>query len=421
MNRLPSRRGVLTRGAAAAALASCPSALRAAVDGAGGPRLSRGVNVHHLLSWPAITGNRSAPDYVWPPFADIWHVPNNEELRGMRALGFDFIRLTISPAILITADGERRTQLAAVIADRLGRARAAGVNVVLDLHPVAQDSRYTPEVLVDPKHPEAFDAYVGMVGWLAGALDAMSHRGVVFELFNEPPLANYYEAPRWQAMMERLHQVARRAAPSLPLVITGAVWSGLNGLVRINTAPFRSSNVYYTFHYYLPHLFTHQGVQSQYSRYVRGLDWPPPPGSKDTVLEKSNAAIFADPRLDADKKAKAETETAGYVNKYYQSDPKVEQIVADFAQLAKWAAQSGVSSERIFLGEFGAVRYDTMDAEQLKDRALWLSTVRTCAERQGYGWAYWTYLGVGGMSLADTTTHAVYRPDLKALGLGGAG
>lgn len=273
----------------------------------------------------------------------------------------------------------------------------AGFAVVFDLHPVGVNPAYRPEALIDPATPDPFSAYLDMVGRVAGMLRAFPPDRLALELFNEPWVADMGQARRWQGMLERLHARARQSDPVRPLVLNGLQWDSLQGLLALDTRPFGGSNVLYTFHYYDPHAFTHQGVQGD-TRWLGGLTWPTDDDNARTVLSTATAAIESDATLSPAAKTEAQRSTRHDIDALISSHQGPAHVVDDFEAVSRWAATHGVAPERVFLGEFGCVA--AAGGKPLgAERANWLRTVRAASEKAGFGWAYWAYKGFGGMQL----------------------
>lgn len=403
---------------AAAGVAAKPAARAMAAPAQPCPRLHRGIGVHNLLNWPDVEGEGPALRYVWPPFSSAGYQISDAEIRNLRRTGFDFIRLTADPSIFIAATDEQRSDLERHAQGLVARLIEAGLAVVFDLHPVAVNPAYRPEALVDPATPDAFSAYVAMVGRVAGMLRAFPPDRLVLEPFNEPWIDDLTKAGRWQAMLERLHGAARQSDPRRPIVLNGLQWDSVQGLLALDTRPFRGSNVLYTFHYYDPHAFTHQGVQGD-TRWLGGLQWPADDDNARAVLNKALAAIESDASLSREQKMEARESTRGYIDVQLRGHPGPARVADDFAAVSRWAARQGVTPDRILLGEFGCTAASNgkpLGAQRLN----WLRTVREASEKAGFGWAYWTYKGFGGMQLVrddggfDAAT-------LAALGLSSAG
>lgn len=384
-----------TRRTALALIAAVPA--RAAADPT--VRLRRGLNLHHLLNWPDTVPRDGGRDYLWPPFQGARHRIADGELAALRAMGFDFLRVTLDPALVMSADAARWPALGAHVGALVGRLVEAGFAVILDLHPVAVQPALGPEVLV--RDPEVFARYANAVGRVA-ALVAPLPGAVALELMNEPRVP---EAVRWQGMLETLHAGARARAPHLPLVLTGSPWSDAAALVRLDPAPFRGSAVLYTFHAYEPHAYTHQGAPGDEASAIAGLVWPVDRGGVAAV----EAVSLERATLSGDL-----GRTRRVLERLARDPHGPDSLGRAFASVAVWARAAGIAPERVVLGEFGCV--ETAHGMAVPGRLAWLAAVRRAAEAQGFPWAYWAYRGEGGMALADAS--GAVDPALRAaLGL----
>jgi hypothetical protein len=388
-----NRRQLLAIGAA---VTTGGSGLCSATASPTAPQLGRGLNIHNVFNWPETAQGRSEVVYVWPPFSTPRHRIEPWEMKRIRKIGFDFVRLTVDPAIFLASDESRRAELNDLLLDRLNALVEAGLNVIVDLHPVAQNPNFAPKEIVSSDNPAVFTSYCEFASKLAALLAALPQDRIAFEPINEPIL-NGQDLPRWQGMAERLHQVIRAAAADLPVVMTGAMWGHYKALLRLDCRPFRGSNLFYTFHYYDPHTFTHQGIDKEGERYVRGIQWPPRE-PQIAVETRSAELIDSDSKLQPVERENRHRITTKLIADYYRSTPSEGRIAADFNTLSAWAAENGIARDRILMGEFGMTRNG---GAAIEDRLRWLQVVRTNAERLGFAWALWGYRGWGGMALAD--------------------
>ena len=368
------------------------------------PTFSRGMNLHHLLNWPDTKPGEGKTEYVWPPFETKEYQIGGDELARLKSMGFDYLRVTADPSIFLASEPARREQLIGRARRTVTRLIGAGFRVIFDLHPVSVNPDYAPLKLVESIDSPAFKAYADLMEEVARSLHDLPHDRVAFELMNEPWLDSAEEIARWQPMLERLHSRARRGSPTLPLVLTGAQWGSPSALMKLDTKPFAGSNVLYTIHYYDPHTYTHQGVESDEGAYLSGLQWPASHVNTVTVLD---AACV---RIDAARKPPAEQKQLKDMMRKLLSDYELsahdaQRIRTDFEAVATWAAKAGIPAQRIFLGEFGCVSspHHTPLGE---DRTTWLRTVHDAAHASGFGWALWAYKGYGGMALFDEAGNA---------------
>lgn len=406
---------LLDRRAFWAGLCALLAAPAAASTYAAAPRLRRGVNLHHLLSWPETTGEGASLDYVWPPFRRAENAISDDELARLAAMGFDYLRVTVDPGIFLAAKEPRFKELTELTVAMARRLIGAGFSVILDLHPTEVNPAYGPKKVVDGVDGPVFLAYARIVEKLARAFDALPHDRFLFEMMNEPWLYTPRDMEQWQRMMTLLHAKARAAAPELPLVVTGAKWSDAKALMQLDLAPFRDSNVFYTFHYYDPHTWTHQGVESDAeTRHLSGLRWPPERGNIDAVTKA--AVVHAEEATASSgftAAAREKRAARDVLTDYFRTGHDPARVVDDFAAVAQWAKSNRLSSDRIFLGEFGCVK--TALGQTLPDRLPWFSAVREAAEANGFPWALWVYKGYGGMAVVSD--EEVDWPLVDAIGL----
>ncbi len=95
------------------------------------------------------------------------------------------------------------------------------------------------------------------------------------ELMNEP---QFYPCEgsggvAWEAMLERLVRAARNAAPDLTLVVSGACGGSIKGLQQLSSRWFAQDDLLFSFHFYDPLEFTHQGFHDEWID-IKGAPWP---------------------------------------------------------------------------------------------------------------------------------------------------
>jgi hypothetical protein len=377
-------------------------------------KLSKGINFHHMLNWPAARNVDGKTEYVWPPYEGQRYATSDHELVQLRLAGFDFIRLTTDPGVWLASDANQAAELARTTHSLVERLIGAGFNVILDLHPIKLNPEYAPLRLVAADDDAGFKAYVDIVRQFATTVRDIAPDRIALELMNEPPAMRSADLKRWPSMLELLHAGARTAAPHLPLVLTGSAWSSHRALIDIDPTPFRDSDVLFTFHFYEPEALTHQGVANLNWQYIRDLSWPAK-GTLDAAVSRSEEAISSDQTLDDQARSLARTRTRKILTDYFAIAQGPGRIQAEFAKVARWASRYEIPAQRILLGEFGCVRPQG-DADD--GWLQWLAAVREAAESNGFAWSYWAYKGWGGMSLVDDEQPTTLSSDVVgALGL----
>jgi hypothetical protein len=206
-------------------------------------------------------------------------------------------------------------------------------------------------------------------------------------------------------MQSELLRTARLVAPNLTLVATGAcggMIAGLEGLAPAVDDP----NILYTFHYYEPYVFSHQGApwmsDEPMYRYLNAVPWPASAGSRQKTLGAVTARMAADLVTPAAEKREIAATVTRVLNEYFQADPDRSFIARHFARVTAWADRHQVAHGRILLGEFGALRSDQRYvAAEAADRARYIRDVREVCEAAGFPWAFWNLFDGMGLTIGD--------------------
>ena len=126
-------------------------------------------------------------------------------------------------------------------------------------------------------------------------------------------------------MQSELLRTARLAAPNLTLVATGACGGMIAGLESVDPAVIADPNVLYTFHFYEPYVFSHQGAPwmsgEPIYRYLNAVPWPASAGSKQRTLGAVTARMAADVATPATEKREIAATIARVVDEYFNADP----------------------------------------------------------------------------------------------------
>ena len=308
------------------------------------------------------------------------------DISSIRSLGFDHIRLSVNPQPMMDAGRSPNgtAEYFAYLDAAVKMVLDAGLAVELDMHP---ESDFKGKLARDDEFVERFSDLWSMV---AQHYSSLSPDRVFFEILNEPEFKDAY---RWYGVETKLAAAIRRAAPAHTIIAAGARWDDDDDLVFLEPLP--DPNVIYVFHFYEPHIFTHQGATwgAYYWHWLQGLHYPTSP---------ENAAQIAS--------AVPEARDRFNVIRYGQDHWDAARIEAEINQVVDWATRHKVP---IICNEFGVYR----KFADPHDRARWINDVRTTLERHHIGWTMWDYSGSfgvvtkqGGRAVPDETT-------VKALGL----
>ncbi len=90
-----------------------------------------------------------------------------------------------------------------------------------------------------------------------------------FELYNEPTMGAY----RWKLTAEKLINYIRGEDLNRIYIIGGSNYNGLDALIEMGKL--NDEKILYTFHFYEPYIFTHQGADwTQDKTYMKGFPYP---------------------------------------------------------------------------------------------------------------------------------------------------
>lgn len=382
-------------------------------------RIGRAISIHSVLNWPAMSPG-SPPRYVWPPFAADTHPLRLDDLARLKATGFDTIRLTVGLGVFLSADAKQAAELDEIVLNRLRRILDAGLNVILDFHPISQDPRFPPQSFAeDPEHPNAA-ALRQLEGRLARLLSTLPQERVALEILNEPATRawNKVSATAWQETQRSYFEAVRAAAPDLTIVLSGCCACCNLDLTMIAPKAYSDANTYYTFHVYAPHAFTHQLLKEpkqsvSVATFIGAIPFPIS-GEGLAELERRAKKDFAVADI-ADVKLRAQiARDLDTSFKRLQAYGTTAGIEAIFDTQVEWAKKNGIAPQRLFLGEFGVQRPGVDPAS----RRRWLETVRAASEKRGIPWAYWSLEAPQFMGLALDKDYRHFDPVIiEALGM----
>ncbi|TPN13058.1 glycoside hydrolase family 5 protein [Mesorhizobium sp. B2-3-3] len=380
-------------------------------------RFRRGVNA---WPWFALTREFPAPrtDYDWPPFQSQRPVPTPDDLHQLRKTGLDFIRLPVDPGPFLAAEPATRGKLLDMIDAAVAAALEAGLGIIVNVQANGATHYWNPDRMVSSTAAPEFEAYRGLVGELAGRLERFQPGMVALEPVNEPPQS--CDSNVWSQVQTALLTAARTSSCSLPLIVTGGCGSMVGGLAALDPAPLAPFEpILFTFHFYEPYLFSHQGapwMREPVYRALNNVPWPASAGSLERTLASVRARMAKDTETTDEAKKAAYAQTERVLKVYFDARPDRWFIDKYLGQARDWADSHGIAPARVIMGEFGALRTDARyTAAPNPDRARYISDVRQSAESFGFPWAFWDLFD--GMGMMDDATRALDPAMVEALGL----
>lgn len=383
-------------------------------------KLKRGLPTDIWITWP--DGERLSESGLIATFPEYRQVFKGTEFKLAKDAGFDFIRLTVDPAIFLWKPTPAKTEkLLKGVKVAIDVIRDNDLKVVVDLHSIPRSGggMGTKQILATDA---AFTTYLGVVADVATLVATYPPADLAFEPLNEPTIDCPWDKPRdlkprWPALLKKLHATARAAAPDTTLILSGACWGSAAGLVQVNPTRIKDQNILWSFHSYEPFLFTHQGASwsGGHYQFVEGLTFPPKAADKKHLLRIARARLdksYAKPS----EKAKWQTSLKRDFNDYFNSGHALRAAKEPFSLVQRWAKKHAVPNERILLGEFGVIKGDLSTPLTDQERAKFLALVRQEAEKRGYAWSTWSWTGSFGIS-EKPDGRAFSQVILEALGM----
>ena len=270
-----------------------------------------------------------------------WGLTVQEEYFDLiKEAGFDFVRLPVRWST--HAEGSAPYTVDPTFLARVDQ--VVGWALERDLH-IIVDFHHYEEIMWDPGGNK--ERYLAI--WKQVAEHYKDYpANVLFELLNEPH--SQLDATLWNQYLSEALTIVRESNPTRDVIIGPVNLYAYDSVSTLDVSD--DQHIIVTFHYYLPFQFTHQGAEwVQGSDSWLGTTW------KGTDAEKA-------------------------------------EITGHFDSVADWAKRHRV---RILLGEFGT--YSKVDMES---RVRWAEYLRSEAERQGFGWAYWDF--ASGFGVHDPNT-----------------
>jgi hypothetical protein len=381
--------------------------------------VGRGVSLYYPFMDLIRAGKDDSPS---PPYYGSWSTIHVQQVPDeLKRAGFETVRVPVSPIpLLVVEDEQDRQAIYSQFAIAIDDLLRAGLNVVFDLHVTDAGTPWDHKSITSDIEGPRFQKYIEVVASIARFLSRYDASRVALEPFNEPPPPCIWwpRRPNWSVYQKKLFQAARTAAPDLTIILTGACWGSLEGLQTLRPLDY-DHNTVFTFHFYEPLVFTHQGAwfSSLYVRYLSRLPYPPSVDRTDEFSAMVRARATADSTLSHAARAQIFSEAQKYIKLYF-NEPQNRDFIRRRAMIAaEWAKRNLVSPQRIWVGEFGALGdVYGREAAAPEDRRRWLSDARSVFEEFGFGWAVWNYCCAMGITKGENNK-LLDQDIIRALGL----
>jgi endoglucanase len=213
---------------------------------------------------------------------------------------------------------------------------------------------------------------------------------IYFEVLNEP---HGIEDSSWNVIQQKTVAAIRTVDTKHTIVVGGANWNSYHNLDAISV--YSDTNLIYTFHFYDPFLFTHQGSGWTILSPARNIPFP-----------------YSEEKMPALPFDLIGTWAEGSYSEY--KNVGNEEKVREWIDIAANFSES--RNVPVWCGEFGV--YDVNCPYD--DRTYWYGVVRKYLEEKEISWTIWDYQGAFGFFAKGSNQlfdHDLNIPLLTELGL----
>lgn len=329
-------------------------------------RISIGMNISYLDNWWNGTKAKNYDDFVNPQEA----AKREKMFADIRRAGFKTVRIPINFGAWANYEKPYKweNQEGLKTADSFVKwASDNNLNAIIDLHHVEFDGSV--------KDAAKTERIVWLWQEIAKRYKNTDPEKVFFELRNEP---HDIKAEEWRKQAEELIKAVRKIAPNHSLIVGFHDWNSRQALIE--SEPFKDSNIIYTFHYYDPFLFTHQGAT-----------W-----SNKGLAEMKNIPFPWAKNFSAKAPQNTNDNWVENLINNYERDSQESKMSADLKAAKDWSEKYKVP---IFIGEFGSFTRYASEA----DRCRHAETVYKILGNLKIPNAWWEWDGGFNMFKTGTT------------------
>lgn len=299
---------------------------------------------------------------------------NDDTFQHLTELGIDVVRVPMTFGRFVEPSSGTAYKLQDKFLSRLDEildlGEKWGITVIVDNHQWGYVKQYPDD------HAEGFMTAV----WRQVAEHCKNRSGkVVYELQNEPD-GDWWK-DHWHELQGKLIEEIRKIDDKHAIIVCANPYHSLSELPE-----YEDDNLIYTFHFYSPMVFTHQGGTSNNWTHLYAIGGQVPFPWNDKFDGYKLASQITN---EGYKEALQNYSYLGTENAIYQD---MDRSIAE-------ARRRGVP---LFMGEFGAIgAFENNRGSSNADRCYWYECVRKYAELNGVSWTMWNYSREFGLFNTD--------------------
>jgi len=307
-----------------------------------------------------------------------------QDFENIKSLGCDVIRLPIN--LHNMTDGSPNYQLDPLflfmINEVIDWAEELEIHLILDNHTFS----------VGPDTSPLIGGVLKKVWKQMGEQFESRSTFVHYEMLNEP---HGIDALLWSEIVGEVIDEIRTVDTKHSIIIGGVNWNSYYAMTQL--PEYEDDNLIYTFHFYNPFLFTHQGAT-----------WTGP-----SMADIGNVPFPYDENL---MPAMPQTFAGTWLENSYNDYPNTgnqQEVESLLDEVAAFKLERNVP---VYCGEFGVYQPNSLEP----DRVHWYEVVRSYLEGMGVAWTMWDYHG--GFGIFNEDGQGLFNHDLNvelgaALGL----
>lgn len=383
----------------------------------------KGLNAWGVLTLPK-KSDVNDEAYIKSPFGLNKSLFNNSDFTRVKEQGFDFVRLPVDPSPFLASDEKEWADLSNHVKQSVDAALAAKLSVILDVHPPVSQKKWNIDTIIESyskgDSDELAEKFSRLNVLFARLLADRDVARLALEPMNEPGLTcNPNSLTKVIRAFNEIALNVRKVSGSLRLVFEPSCQSSGKLLIKLDPKLINDQLVIYSFHFYEPFLFTHQGstwsYRHKYLKYLKDVPYPATPEAISRSVERSISNVRKAQGLLSNDREGQQNEISAAVTGA-RLDKQSDVIETSFNSISSWAGRHGIPKKNILLGEFGTLKPADNSGPSETDRARWISDVRVAAESRGFAWAIWEYVDV--MGIVNSESDRTLIPSVqRALGL----
>ncbi len=307
---------------------------------------------------------------------EIWEkgIPNlnkysYEDFQHLKELGVDVVRLPVHFFMMMNDETGELEEIVWTYLDKVcDWAEELKIHLIIDNH--SFNSNPYPSAKTVKNHlekiwPQIADRYKNRSDY------------ILYEILNEPRLPQI----QWEKIQKETLSLIRKYDTKHTVIVTGTDWGSRDSMLKLE--PLSDDNLIYTFHFYDPFYFSHQGAE-----------WSDAPVAalRDIPFPYDKAKM---PKLQGAAKG-------SYLEQIFQqSYPKEANEKTMRENLQKAVDFSVKNNVPLLVGEFGVYN----KYANYEDRCAWYETAGKLFQEFGLPYTIWTYDGSFSFFKKDNTEY----------------